>query len=102
MQPFKIIGGKLFRCRVFETEKNVYIFFDVHHTLFDGTSFKVFMANVGKVYMGAQPEPDYYYYMLHQREHAQETDFYKESKKYFEDRMHRDLYEAVEKDSFHP
>ena len=74
------------RCRVFETEKNVYIFFDVHHTLFDGTSFKVFMANVGKVYMGAQPEPDYYYYMLHQREHAQETDFYKESKKYFEDR----------------
>ena len=86
VQPFKIIGGKLFRCRVFETEKNAYIFFDVHHTLFDGTSFKVFMANVGKVYMGAQPEPDYYYYMLHQREHAQETEFYQESKKYFEDR----------------
>ena len=86
VQPFKIIGGKLFRCRIFETEKNAYIFFDVHHTLFDGTSFKVFMANVGKVYMGAPPEPDYYYYMLHQREHAQETDFYQESKQYFEKR----------------
>lgn len=36
--PFKIIGGKLFRCRVFETEKSGYIFFDVHHSLFDGTS----------------------------------------------------------------
>ena len=45
VQPFKIIGGCLHRCRVFETEKNGYIFFDVHHTLFDGTSLKVFMQN---------------------------------------------------------
>ena len=40
--PFRIIGGKLFRFRVFETEKAGYIFFDVHHSVFDGTSLKVF------------------------------------------------------------
>ncbi len=91
VQPFKIIGGSLYRCRVFETEKNGYIFFDVHHTLFDGTSLKLFMGNVGKIYMGMLPDPDYYYLILQNREDEQKTDFYEESKKYFED-----TYEGVE------
>ena len=91
VQPFKIIGGALHRCRVFETEKNGYVFFDVHHTLFDGTSLKVFMGNVGKAYMGMQPDPDYYYLMLYNRENASRKEFYDQSKRYFEDR-----YDGVE------
>ena len=91
VMPFKIIGGRLYRCRIFETEKAGYIFFDVHHTIFDGTSLKVFMANVGKTYMGMLPDPDFYYLMLAQREEAVKTDFYEESKKYFEE-----LYSNVE------
>lgn len=86
VQPFKIIGGKLYRCRVFETEKNGYLFFDVHHTLFDGSSLKVFMENIGKAYMGMQPEPDYYYLMLANRENLVKDDFYEVSKRYFEER----------------
>ena len=86
VQPFKIIGGCLHRCRVFETEKNGYIFFDVHHTLFDGTSLKVFMGNVGKAYMGMQPDPDLYYLILQNREDENQTEFYQESKRYFEER----------------
>ncbi len=87
VQPFKIIGGCLHRCRVFETEKNGYIFFDVHHTLFDGTSLKVFMQNVGKAYMGMQPDPDLYYLILQNREDEAKTDFYEESRRYFEERF---------------
>lgn len=87
VQPFKIIGGCLHRCRVFETEKNGYIFFDVHHTLFDGTSLNVFMQNVGKAYMGMQPDPDLYYLILQNREEEQKTDFYEESRRYFEERF---------------
>ncbi len=95
VQPFKIIGGCLHRCRVFETEKNGYIFFDVHHTLFDGTSLKLFMQNVGKAYMGMQPDPDLYYLILQNRENEVKTEFYQESKKYFEDR-----FEGVEWSSY--
>ena len=87
VQPFKIIGGCLHRCRVFETEKNGYIFFDVHHTLFDGTSLKVFMQNVGKSYMGMQPDPDMYYLILQNREDETKSDFYEESKRYFEEKF---------------
>ena len=102
VQPFKIIGGKLHRCRVFETEKSGYVFFDVHHTLFDGTSLKVFMANVGKVYMGMMPDPDYYYLMLKNREDAVKTAFYEESKRYFEDRFENvewSSYPAIDHES---
>ena len=91
VMPFKIIEGRLYRCRVFETEKCGYVFFDVHHTVFDGTSLKVFMGNIGKAYMGMMPDPDYYYLMLAQREEMVKTDFYEESRKYFED-----LYEGTE------
>ena len=95
VMPFKIIGGRLYRCRVFETEKAGYVFFDVHHTVFDGTSLKVFMGNIGKAYMGMMPDPDFYYLMLANREEAIKTSFYEESKKYFED-----LYDGVEWSSY--
>ena len=95
VMPFKIIEGRLYRCRVFETEKNGYVFFDVHHTIFDGTSLKVFMGNIGKAYMGMMPDPDFYYLMLAKREDAIKTEFYEESKKYFED-----LYNDIEWSSY--
>ena len=93
--PFKIIGGKLFRCRVFETEKAGYIYFDVHHSVFDGTSLKVFLGGVVKAYMGMPLNPDYYYLMLKNREDAKHTEFYEESKRYFEEK-----YDNVEWSSY--
>ena len=102
VQPFKIIDGCMYRCRIFETEKYGYLFFDVHHTLFDGTSLKVFMGNVGKIYMGMIPDPDFYYLMLQEREDATETDFYEESRKYFEekyDNVEWSCYPAIDHES---
>ena len=84
--PFKIVGGRLYRCRAFETEDAGYVFFDVHHSIFDGTSLKVFMADVARAYMGMEGEPDYYYLMLQHREDDVNTAFYEESKRYFDDR----------------
>ena len=84
--PFKLIGGRMSRCRVIETEKAVYVFFDVHHSLFDGTSLKVFQGSIAKAYMGMPLDPDYYYLMLRQREEAEKTAFYEESRRYFEER----------------
>ena len=86
VQPFQIIGGALYRCRLFHTDKAGYIFFDVHHTVSDGTSMKVLMSDIFKAYMGMELEPDYYYAMLRQRENAQGTPLYEESRRYFEGR----------------
>jgi hypothetical protein len=84
--PFKIVGGRLCRCRVFETEKAGYVFFDVHHSVFDGSSLKVFMGDIGKAYLGLEPDPDFYYLMLRRREKAEEEAFYEQSRRYFEER----------------
>ena len=93
--PFKLIGGRMHRCRVIETEKNVYVFFDVHHSLFDGTSLKVFLNSIGKAYMDMPLDRDYYYLMLRQREAEAHTDFYEESRRYFEER-----YDNIEWSSY--
>ena len=95
VRPFRIINSRLYRCRVFETEKAGYVYFDVHHTVFDGTSMKVFMNNVGKLYAGMMPDPDYYYLMLQKREDAIASPFYEESKEYFEN-----LFNGVEWTNF--
>ena len=82
--PYKIIGGRLCRCRVFETEKAGYLFFDVHHSVFDGTSMKVFWANVTNAYMSLELEKDYYYLVLDRREKAVNSPLYEEARQYFE------------------
>jgi hypothetical protein len=67
----------------------------VHHSLFDGTSLKVLLGSIGKAYMGAPLDPDYYYLMLRQREEAVRTEFYEESRRYFEER-----YDGIEWSSY--
>ena len=86
VQPFKITGGLLHRCRVFETETAGYVFFDVHHTMFDGSSFKAFMGNVVRAVSGTELVPDSYYLTLQQREDTVGTEFYEQSRKYFEEK----------------
>ena len=71
---------------MFETEEAAFLFFDVHHIIYDGTSSKVFTNSVINAYMGAPLESDYYYLALQRREQMQLTDFYNESCKYFEDK----------------
>ena len=86
VKPFKIVNSPLYRCRLFETEDAAYLFFDVHHIIFDGTSSKIFLNNILNAYMGAPLEKDYYYLVLQNREHLQKTDFYNESCRYFEEK----------------
>ena len=86
VQPFAITDSLLHRCRVFETETAGYVFFDVHHTMFDGTSFKVFMGDVVKAVSGAPLTPDNYYLMLEERERQIGSEFYEQSRRYFEEK----------------
>ena len=82
--PFKIINSPLFRCRLFETETAIYLFFDVHHIVFDGTSLDILIKNVINVYLGIPLETDYYYLVLTRRKQIEFTDFYRESRQYHE------------------
>ena len=82
--PFKLINAPLFRCRLFETENYAYLFFDVHHLVFDGTSVNIFLNSIMNAYIGAPLETDYYYLVLTRRKQIEFTDFYQESRQYHE------------------
>lgn len=102
VQPFRVIGSKLYRARVFETEKYGYIFFDVHHTVFDGTSFKVLMGDVAKAYGDMPIDRDFYYYLLDNQIKISNSKKYLEDRAYFEaEYLPYDKYSGAPKLDFH-
>jgi len=64
VKPFVLIGHPLYRARIFRSEKYVHLFFDVHHMLFDGTSYHVFMKDIFMAYMGQKMMTDYWFVHL--------------------------------------
>lgn len=87
VQPFGEVTGRiLWRSRIFSAPSGTYVFFDIHHLIFDFTSYWLFMSNLQKSLSGFEPEPDYYYYVLAQRENEMNSNLYDEAKTYFEKR----------------
>ncbi len=58
VEPFHIQGDRLFRVRVFHTATHYYLFLDVHHIIFDGTSLKIFIDEVLAAYRGEEIQPE--------------------------------------------
>lgn len=54
VQPFVLDGGALARISVIQTEKNVYLFTDFHHTIFDGYSRRLLLEEIDKAYSGTE------------------------------------------------
>ena len=58
VQPFSFEKGFLFRIRIIKTETKVYILFDIHHILFDGTSLNVFEKALMNAYNDKELEKE--------------------------------------------
>jgi len=58
VKPFDILNDQLFRVKIFKSEKNVWLFFDFHHIIFDGTSNTVLLDDIEKAYAGEAVEPE--------------------------------------------
>ena len=84
VRPFRIVNSSLIRLRLFDAPEAGYMFMDIHHTVFDGTSMKTFLASVLNAYAEQDLKPDYYYYVLASRRRKTQSEYYLESKTYFE------------------
>ena len=58
VQPFNIVGDRLFRIRLLRDQKQYYLLQDIHHIISDGTSRKVLLADIEKAYRGETLEPE--------------------------------------------
>ena len=58
VRPFRLEGEPLYRMALYRSGDKRYFLFDVHHIIFDGTSVKVFLDEVSRLYRGEEPEAE--------------------------------------------
>ena len=56
--PFDIYKDRLFHIRLLKDAEHYYFFLDIHHIIGDGTTLKVMLADIDKVYGGGILEPE--------------------------------------------
>ena len=58
IQPFNIVGDRLFRLRLLKDSEHYYLLQDIHHIISDGASRKVLLADMEKSYGGETLQPE--------------------------------------------
>ncbi|MBQ4225915.1 MAG: amino acid adenylation domain-containing protein, partial [Oscillospiraceae bacterium] len=85
VRPFDLEAGPLYRFEIVKTENRIYLFFDIHHIVFDGFSLSVLMRDISRAYNGETLVPEKYTafdYALADSEYKN-SEGYKGSEEYF-------------------
>ena len=81
--PFHLLGDQLYRLEVIKTPHKTYLFFDVHHIIFDGLSIEVFMKDLKRAYDGHTLSTESFQafdYMLYEQRHKDQVKIKKAEK----------------------
>ena len=84
VRPFRMVGEPLIHAGVYRTEKAVYLFWDVHHIMTDGTGMQLLNEDIVRAWNGEPLSPDTYCSYLYQQEQARAGKKYREDREYFE------------------
>ena len=78
IQPFNLLGDRLFRVRIISTPAASYLFLDFHHIIFDGTSLGILLSDLNKAYCGETLEPELFsgFEVAQEEEILRNTDTY--------------------------
>ena len=85
-EPLGLIGGRLFRFDIVETERAKYMLRTTHHIAFDGMSHNVIMNDIAAAYEGAELTRETYNALDAAEEEAQlrESEEYQRAKEWYE------------------
>ena len=89
IRPFKIADRLLYRIRIFDTGKDIYVFLDVNHLFNDGTSMQILIKNLSDAYNGNELPPDRAYLYARDLNKWKLKDDYDEAKKWMQDKYDR-------------
>ena len=84
--PFHLLGDQLYRLEVLKMAHKTYLFFDVHHIIFDGLSFDIFMRDLKRAYDGHDLSTESFQafdYMLYEQ-HRQDSGRMKKAEKWMD------------------
>ena len=89
VRPFDLATGPLFRFGIVTTPQAVYLFFDVHHLVFDGGSADIFLRQLCDLLNGSPVEDEVIsypaYVMLEKK--AEDSEEYQVAKDFFKERL---------------
>ena len=49
-KKFELLGGQLFRAKIYKTDNEVVLFFDMHHIITDGASVNILFKSFSNAY----------------------------------------------------
>ena len=90
---FELLGGQLFRAKIYETDDEVILFFDMHHIITDGESIDKLFKNFANAYDGKEIKAeaiDGYTNALIEAEN-ENSEEYIASEKYFHDLLTQEV-----------
>ena len=88
-KPFNLRQGPLYRMEIVTTEQNVYLLADVHHLIFDGSSFDLFLNQLCDLMNGGEIESEAISYadFVSDEKAAEGTPSYIEARNFFSERL---------------
>ena len=89
VKPFNLKKGPLYRMEIVTTEERVYLLADVHHLIFDGGSFDLFVNQLCDLMNGREIESEAISYadFVADEKAAESTPSYAEAKDFFNERL---------------
>ena len=84
LRPFRMIGEPLIHAGLYQTEKAVYLFFDVHHIMSDGSGMQLLNEDIVRAWKGKPLPLDTYYAYLYQQEQMRAGKKYREDRAFYE------------------
>ncbi len=90
VRPFRMIGEPLIHVHLMKTEKAVYLFFDVHHIMTDGSGMQLLNEDIVRAWKGEPLPLDTYYASLYHEENRRAGKKYQEDRAYLENAYGRD------------
>ena len=89
VKPFNLRQGPLYRMEIVTTEESVYLLADVHHLVFDGASFDLFLDQLCDLMNGKMIEPERFTYadFVAEQKAAEDSEEYAAATKFFQGRL---------------
>ncbi|WP_295116325.1 non-ribosomal peptide synthetase, partial [uncultured Methanobrevibacter sp.] len=96
-KKFELLGGQLFRAKIYKTDDGVILFFDMHHIITDGASVNILFKSFSDVYDGKEIEKetiDGYINALIEKDN-ENSEEYIASERYFHELMTQEVDSTV-------
>ena len=89
VRPFNLAKDRLFRFAIVSTEKNLYLYCDIHHLVCDGYSYDLFIHEICDLMNGKDIEPEIctYAQFVAEQKAAENSEAFAKSEAFFKERL---------------